>query len=238
MLIVSGLTKKYRQVAVVDNLSLAGKPGEISVLIGPNGAGKTTTINCIAGFLDYSGDIEIFGHVNRSIESKRLLALVPEFAVPFDYLTIMEHMEYIARAYSLGDQWLHHATRLLDRFDLYTQRHKLGHELSKGMKQKLNLCMALLHSPRVIILDEPIVGLDPAAIKELNTVLGELKNDGCCILISTHILSSVAALWDTAYIIFEGRLVASFTREEAEQWGQSLEDVYLAATKQKRAVVM
>ena len=82
------------------------------------------------------------------------------------------------------------------------------------------------------------MGLDPAAIKELNTVLGELKNDGCCILISTHILSSVAALWDTAYIIFEGRLVASFTREEAEQWGQSLEDVYLAATKQKRAVVM
>lgn len=238
MLIVSGLTKKYRQVAVVDNLSLTVKPGEISVLIGPNGAGKTTTINCIAGFLDYSGDIEIFGHVNRSIEAKRLLALVPEFAVPFDYLTIMEHMEYIARAYSLADQWLHHATRLLDRFDLYAQRHKLGHELSKGMKQKLNLCMALLHSPRVIILDEPIVGLDPAAINELNTVIWELKNDGCCILISTHILNSVASLWDTAYIILEGRLVSSFTREEAEQWGQSLEDVYLGVTKRKQAVVM
>lgn len=88
MLIVSGLTKRYRQVAVVDNLSLTVKPGEISVLIGPNGAGKTTTINCIAGFLDYSGDIEIFGHLNRSIEAKRLLAL-PEFAVPFDYLTVM-----------------------------------------------------------------------------------------------------------------------------------------------------
>jgi len=237
MLIVSGLTKRYKQVPVVDNLSLTVKPGEINVLIGPNGAGKTTTINCIAGFLNYSGEIEICGHVNRSIEAKRLLALVPEFAVPFDYLTVMEHMEYIARAYSLQDQWLHLSTHLLHRFDLYTHRQKLGHQLSKGMKQKLNLCMALLHSPKVIILDEPIIGLDPTAIKELSTVLSELKNDGCCILISTHILNSILTLWNNAYIISLGRMVASVSREEVEKSGQSLEDVYLSVMEPANTMV-
>ncbi|HOB19319.1 MAG TPA: ABC transporter ATP-binding protein [Candidatus Atribacteria bacterium] len=229
MLSVRGVTKRYDRVLANDHLSFDVGPGEITILLGPNGAGKSTLIKCIAGLLKFEGVVLIDGHDNKSMEAKRALGYVPELPVLYDMLTVWEHLEFIARAYRLRD-WKAKADVLLERFELADKKNKLGSDLSKGMQQKLSLSCGLITDPKVILLDEPMVGLDPHAIKELKSIIVERKHEGSSILISTHLLDSVAGFWDSANIMMNGKIAASRSRSLASD-NKELEDLYFEITE-------
>jgi ABC-2 type transport system ATP-binding protein len=230
MLIIRNLTKQYDQTLAVNNVSFTVKNGEATVLLGPNGAGKSTTIKCIAGLLNYEGEIDICGYTNKSMQAKKLMGYVPETPALYDMLTVKEHLEFIAHAYSLRN-FQFKMDALIERFDLADKRDKLGKELSKGMQQKVSICCALLIEPEVIFFDEPLIGLDPKAIKELKKVITELKDKGCSILFSTHIIDSIDELWDNALIMGSGRVLVAKSREEFEAAGERLEDVFFQVTE-------
>ncbi|HHV32260.1 ABC transporter ATP-binding protein [Caproiciproducens sp. LBM24188] len=230
MLEVINLTKKYQKTLANDNLNFRVEPGEIAVLIGPNGAGKSTAIKCIAGLLRFNGIITVCGYPNKSVEAKRCFGYIPELPAPIETLTVEEHLEFIGRAYRV-ENWKEKADALLERMELDDKRQKLGKELSKGMQQKLSICCALLPEPKVVLLDEPLVGLDPHAIKELKTIIMELKARGCSVLVSTHMLDSVSEFWDKALIMMNGKIAAIRTRAEIEQSGEDLEQLFFSITE-------
>ena len=177
MLRIQDVTKRYGKTLANDHVSFTVPDGEIAVLLGPNGAGKSTLIKSIAGLLRFQGEIEVNGHGNKSMAAKQTLAYVPEMPAVYDLLTVWEHMEFIGRAYRLAD-WQTPAEALLTRFEMMDKKDKLGKELSKGMQQKLSIACALLPHPAVAILDEPLVGLDPHAIKELKALLKQWRDEG------------------------------------------------------------
>ncbi|MEE3402870.1 MAG: ABC transporter ATP-binding protein [Acutalibacteraceae bacterium] len=234
MINVSHLTKKYYRFIANNNLSFIVQDGEIAVLAGPNGAGKSTAIKCIAGLLRFEGEIEIAGYSNKSIEAKRILGYVPEIPAPFELLTVWEHMEFIARAYRL-EHWQERAEMLIRRMELDDKRDKMGKELSKGMQQKISICCALLIEPKVILFDEPFVGLDPHAIKELKAMLFELKAKGVTVIISTHMLETVEEFWDKILIMMNGRVEAERERRFVEQSGENLEELFFKITEKQSA---
>lgn len=228
MIQISNVTKKYGKVVANRDISFTVGDGKISVLLGPNGAGKSTIIKCITGLLRFEGKISVDGFPNKSLDAKRRLGYVPEMPAIYDLLTVGEHMEFIARAYSLPDSWKEYADSLLARFELSDKKDKLGKELSKGMQQKVSICCALLPRPTAIVFDEPMVGLDPHAIKELKEVFRELRTAGCSVLISTHMLDSVEDFWDTAHIMMDGAFAAT---KEAGEDGETLEELFFAITE-------
>jgi ABC-type multidrug transport system ATPase subunit len=230
MLFAKDVTKRYGRVLANDRVCMSVAPGELAVLIGPNGAGKSTIIKSICGLLRFDGQITVGGFDNRTPEAKRILGYVPEFPSLYPMLTVDEHLEFIARAYRLGEGWRERADSLLARFELSDKRVKLGKELSKGMQQKVSVCCALLPEPKALILDEPLVGLDPHGIRELKNLLAELKESGCALLVSTHMLESVEENWDLTYIMVGGRIARTF-RRTALRGGESLEAAYFAATE-------
>lgn len=230
MLGIKNLRKKYGKEEVVKSISFEVKEAEIAVLLGPNGAGKSTTIKSIAGLLRYDGKIQICGKDNKSVEAKRCFGYVPEVPSMFDLLTVYEHIEYIAAAYGIKEH-KEKAEELLERFDLADKRDKLGKELSKGMMQKVSICCALIIEPKVILFDEPLVGLDPKAIKEVKKAFVELKEKGCSVLISTHIIDSVDELWDRVLIMKNGNIILSGTRQELLAGEESLEQIFFNVTE-------
>ena len=234
MINVSHLTKKYYRFIANNNLSFIVQDGEIAVLAGPNGAGKSTAIKCIAGLLRFEGEIEIAGYSNKSIEAKRILGYVPEIPAPFELLTVWEHMEFIARAYRL-EHWQERAEMLIRRMELDDKRDKMGKELSKGMQQKISICCALLIEPKVVLFDEPFVGLDPHAIKELKAMLFELKAKGVTVIISTHMLETVEEFWDKILIMMNGRVEAERERRFVKQSGENLEELFFKITEKQSA---
>ena len=234
MLNVLNLSKSYKKVKANDNISFQVNPGEIAVLVGPNGAGKSTAIKCIAGLLRYEGEIWIDGHPNKTVEAKKAFGYVPELPAPFETLTVYEHMEFIGRAYRLQN-WEERAEALLTRMEMDDKKKKLGKELSKGMQQKLSICCALLPEPKAVLFDEPFVGLDPHAIKELKNMMVELKNRGAAVLISTHMLDSVDEFWDKTLILINGQIAAVRTRAEIEKNGENLEQLFFAITEGDKA---
>lgn len=236
MIEVNNVTKKYGKFIANSNLNFIVNPGEISILLGPNGAGKSTIIKSIAGLLRFQGDIFICGHKNKSIEAKRILGYIPEMPALYDMLTIWEHMEFIGRAYSLKN-WEEKANALFERFELDDKKNKLGNELSKGMQQKVSICCGLLPSPKVLLFDEPLVGLDPHAIKELKAMLQEYKNDGAAILLSTHMLDSVSEFWDSTKIMMNGTIAARRTRQDIVGTGEDLEKLFFDITEGKKETV-
>ena len=227
---ISHLTKKYGRFKANDNLSFTVSDGEIAVLAGPNGAGKSTAIKCIAGLLRFSGEIEICGHNNKTADAKRILGYIPEIPAPFELLTVWEHMEFIARAYRL-ENWEERAEKLIKRMELDDKRNKFGKELSKGMQQKISICCALLIQPKAVLFDEPFVGLDPHAIKELKSMLSEMRNNGTSVIISTHMLESVEEFWDKVFIMMNGRIEAERDRKIVEQSGENLEELFFSITE-------
>lgn len=233
MFSVKNVSKRYNKVLANDNLSFFVNDGEIAVLMGPNGAGKSTIIKCITGLLRFDGEITINGYENKSIEAKRLLGYIPEMPAVYDLLTIWEHLEFIARAYEMEDGWQNYAEELLKRFELDDKKNKLGKELSKGMQQKLSICCALVHRPKVIIFDEPMVGLDPHAIKELKLIFKELKAEGASILISTHMLDSVEDYWDVAHIMVSGKFAATKYNNPDNEDEKTLEELFFEITENK-----
>lgn len=229
MIEVRNLTKRYGNLVANKNISLTVSPGELTVLLGPNGAGKSTLIKCICGLLRFDGTIAVGGYDNRSTEAKRLLGYVPEMPALYPMLTVREHLEFIARAYSL-EGWEPWADQLLERFELDDKQNKLGKELSKGMQQKVSICCAMLTNPRAIIFDEPLVGLDPHAIRELKKLIAEMKRNGCAMIISTHMIESVEENWDITCIMKDGSIARVCRRDELES-GSDLEDLYFSITE-------
>lgn len=234
MLEVQHLTKKYGKNLANDDLNFTISDGTITVMLGPNGAGKSTAIKSIIGFLKYKGKITIDGMDNKSLEAKRIIGYVPEIPALYPNLTVMEHLEFIARAYKLKD-YKAYAEELLERFELADKKKKFGDELSKGMQQKLSICCGLLTRPKMILFDEPMIGLDPHAIKELKNVFLELKEQGATILISTHMIDSIDGVWDQTLIMKAGKIVANVRRDEVVENNQSLEDLFFALTEGEEA---
>ena len=177
--------------------------------------------------------IRILALLCKSIEAKKILGYVPEIPAPFELLTVWEHMEFIARAYGLED-WEDKAKELMRRLELTDKKDKLGKELSKGMQQKISICCALLIQPRLVLFDEPLVGLEPHAIKELKAMLGELKAGGTTIIISTHMLESVEDIWDKVFIMMNGKIEAERTRKFVEESGENLEELFFNITEKKQ----
>jgi len=230
MLEVSHVTKIYGKTVACSDITFTLPDGGITVLLGPNGAGKSTLIKSIIGFLRYSGTIAVDGVLNKTSEAKRLLGYVPEMPSLYPNLTVSEHVEFIARAYKLTD-YKEYAEELFERFELTDKKKKFGDELSKGMQQKLNICLGLLPRPKTILLDEPMIGLDPHAIKELKKIFLELRDAGHTIFVSTHMIDSVDMLWDRTLIMQGGILRANVTREELEGSGQTLEELFFSITE-------
>lgn len=232
MLDVTHLTKKYQKTLANDDLTFRLGAGRIGILLGPNGAGKSTAIKSIVGLLRYSGTITVDGFPNKSIEAKKILGYVPEMPAPYDLLTVEEHAEFIRRLYRLDESSIAYGEELMERLELSDKKKKLGKELSKGMQQKVSILCALLPRPRMLLLDEPLVGLDPHGIKELKLLLEELKRDGVAILVSTHMIDSVEGLWDDAFIMVNGKIAAHRSKEDDETGClQNLEDVFFSITE-------
>jgi ABC-type multidrug transport system ATPase subunit len=232
MFTVENVTKKYGKLIANDKLSFSVNDHQIAILLGPNGAGKSTIIKCIVGLLRFQGQININGFPNKSIEAKRLIGYVPEMPAIYDLLTVGEHLEFIARAYNLVD-YQAYLNELITRFQLDDKILKLGKELSKGMQQKLSICCALLTKPKVLILDEPLVGLDPHAIKVLKAILLEQKEQGTSILISTHMINSVEDYWDVAHIMVNGQFKATkYNGNKNEEI--SLEKLFFEITEEQK----
>jgi len=229
-------TKRYGRTVACDDVSFCLPDGSVNVLLGPNGAGKSTIMKGIAGFLRFEGEILIDGRPNHLAESRRALGYVPEIPSFYPNLTVAEHLEFIARAWRMRDRrsWQARAEDLLDRFDLTDHRSKLGSELSKGMAQKLSICLGLFTGPSVLLLDEPFIGLDPHAIKRLKDTMWDLSGAGATLLVSTHIIDSVDMLWDRAVIMQGGQVRADVTRDALAQGTTSLEEVFFEVTEGER----
>ncbi len=230
MLTVSHVTKTYGKNLACNDICFHLDPGGITVLLGPNGAGKSTLLKSIIGFLRYRGEIRVNGLLNKSVEAKKLVGYVPEIPSLYPNLTVSEHMEFLARAYRLTD-YKAYAEELLTRFELDDKKKKFGDELSKGMQQKLNLCLGLLPRPQLLLMDEPMIGLDPHAIKELKKVMEEMRAEGRTVLLSTHMIDSVDMLWDRTLIMQGGELRADVTKAQLDANGERLEELFFAITE-------
>lgn len=230
MLEVKNVTKRYGKVTACDNVSFKLDDGSVTVLLGPNGAGKSTIMKAIMGFLKYDGEITIAGYPNKSVQARRILGYIPELPALYPNLTVAEHMEFLARAYRLKD-FKQRTDELFDRFELSDKRKKFGDELSKGMQQKLNICLGFLTDPQLMLLDEPMIGLDPHAIKELKKSIEDMREQKKTLLVSTHIIDSVDMLWDRTLIMQNGQIKANITRAELDEDGRTLEQLFFDVTE-------
>ncbi|EKB49259.1 ABC transporter ATP-binding protein [Cecembia lonarensis] len=236
MLAVEGLVKKYGKQNAVNDISFSLQGGEVVGLLGPNGAGKSTTMKCIVGLLrKTAGKIEIGGHDHLSVAAKKLFSYIPETPHVYDLLTVWEHLQFIAQAYHVSD-WKEKAEQWIEIYELSDKRDKLGRDLSKGMRQKVSICCALLPDPELLFFDEPMIGLDPKAIKNTKRIFNELKQRGKTILVSTHLIDSVETIADRIMIMKNGNIIGNDTlanlKASFDQGGDSsLEDLFLELTK-------
>lgn len=230
MLDVSCVTKRYGKVEACKEVSFHLDPGSVTVLLGPNGAGKSTIMKSIIGFLKYDGEITVGGYPNKTVEARRILGYIPEMPSLYPNLTVSEHMEFLARAYRLTD-YKGRVEELFEKFELTDKKKKFGDELSKGMQQKLNICLGLLPEPQLLLLDEPMIGLDPHAIKQLKQTMEQMRREGKTLLVSTHIIDSVDMLWDRTIIMQNGTVRANMTKEELDQDGRTLEQLFFDVTE-------
>lgn len=230
MLELIHFTKRYGNTIACNDISFLLPDSSVTVLLGPNGAGKSTLMKGIIGFLRFEGRVLVNGLPNTSPESRRVIGYIPEIPSFYPNLSIAEHMEFVARSYRMKD-YKERAEDLLTRFSLIEHRKKLGSELSKGMAQKLNICLGLLTEPSILLLDEPFIGLDPHAIKELKDTIEELRLSGATLLISTHIIDSVDMLWDRTIIMQKGFVRADVMREDMDRGSESLEDLFFRITE-------
>ena len=230
MLEIQHLTKRYGSKLAVDDLSLHIRPGEICGFIGHNGAGKTTTIKACCGILPFdSGEILVGGvSVRRDpIACKRQIAYIPDNPDLYDFMTGIAYLNFIADVFGVDQaQRRERIGRYGEMFELTEDLGQTIGAYSHGMKQKLAILSALLHQPRLLILDEPFVGLDPKATHLLKGVMGELCRDGSAIFFSTHVLEVAERLCHRVAIIKSGKLVACGSMEEVKG-DQSLETVFL-----------
>ena len=227
MIEVKNLVKDYDGFKAANNINLTALPGKITILLGPNGAGKSTTIKSIANLLRFEGEIKICGYQNDSLEAKRCFGYVPETPVLYDVLTVEEHIDFIGNAYRI-ENYQEIANKYLELFKLSDKKKRLAKELSKGMNQKLSLILALMIQPKALLVDEPMVGLDPASIEMVLQIFKQLKEAGCAILISTHIIDIIDDIYDEAYIMNKGEIVERVERNSLDN--ESLKEYFFEAT--------
>ena len=216
MIEVEALIKTYGSVQAVQGLSLAVRSGEILGLVGPNGAGKTTTLRCMTGIIPpTSGRVRIDGFdlEAQPLEAKRRLAFVPDEPRLFDYLTAWDHLVMTSRLYGVADGPAR-SKILLEEFELGDRRNSYPSELSRGMKQKLMVAMALVHRPKAMLLDEPLTGLDPAAMRRMKTRIRDCAKDGVAVILSSHMLHLVEELCGRVVVVVRGKKVLDGTLEE------------------------
>ena len=230
MLNIQHFTKTYGEKKAVDDLSLHIAPGEIYGFIGHNGAGKTTALKASVGILQFdAGEITIGGHSIQTepLACKRLLAYIPDNPDLYDFMSGIQYLNFIADVFGIpaAERW----ARIEPYADAFELTGDLGQPISAyshGMKQKLAIIAAWIHDPKLIIMDEPFVGLDPKAAHLLKGMMRELCDVGGAIFFSTHVLEVAEKLCDKVAIIKGGRLIRSGTMEEVKG-DDSLEDVFL-----------
>ncbi len=238
MIEISGLSKSFGEFAAVRDLSFTVQPGEVLGLVGPNGAGKTTALRVMAGIIPPTrGNVRIGGNdiALQPIEAKQCLAFFPDEPRLFDYLTVRQHLAFVARLYGVQD----HEARsmpLLEELEIADRADHLPSELSRGMKQKLAIACGLLHSPSVMIFDEPLTGLDPLGIRRMKDSIRRRSRDGASIVLSSHLLHLLEEVCSHVLILKKGETVAYDTmaavhaRFSNGDPGASLEDVFIRAT--------
>ena len=230
MLKIEHLTKAYGEKKAVDDLNLHIAPGEIYGFIGHNGAGKTTTLNSVAGILQFDvGEITIGGISIKEnpLECKRRFAYIPDNPDLYDYMTGIKYLNFIADIFGVGaNERQARIRKYADAFELTDDLTQPIAAYSHGMKQKLAIISAWLHQPKLILMDEPFVGLDPKASHLLKEMMCQVCDEGGAIFFSTHVLEVAEKLCDKVAIIKSGRLIRSGTMEEVKG-DESLEDVFL-----------
>ena len=230
MLKIEHLTKTYGEKRAVDDLSLHIQPGEIYGFIGHNGAGKTTTLKACCGILQFdNGDITIDGISVKDdpVDCKRKLAYIPDNPDLYEFMTGIQYLNFISDIFAVGSADRKYRIRhYADAFELTADLAQPISAYSHGMKQKLAIISALVHEPKLIIMDEPFVGLDPKASHLLKSIMRELCDKGSAIFFSTHVLEVAEKLCDKVAIIKNGKLIKSGTMEEVKG-DTSLEEVFL-----------
>ena len=230
MLNIEHLTKAYGEKKAVDDLSLHIVPGEIYGFIGHNGAGKTTTLKSVVGILQFdAGEITIDGISIKEnpLECKRRFAYIPDNPDLYDYMTGIKYLNFIADIFGVGaNERQARIHKYADAFELTADLAQPIAAYSHGMKQKLAIIAAWLHDPRLIVMDEPFVGLDPKAAHTLKGMMRQVCDNGGAIFFSTHVLEVAEKLCDKVAIIKGGRLIRSGTMEEVKG-DDSLEEVFL-----------
>ncbi len=235
---VSDLAKSYGGKKAVDGISFKVRSGELYALLGPNGAGKTTTLRMIAGLLNAdAGQISLFDIDARAnpIAAKRLIAWLPDEPLLYDKLTAWEYLEFVAGLWGVEPAAARdRAEHLLKVLGLWENRNDRCETYSRGMKQKAVLAGALIHDPKLLMLDEPLTGLDAAASRLVKDMIRERVEHGAAVILTTHILEVAERMADRIGIIKDGRLLIEGSLEElrnsAGARGQSLEDVFLSLT--------
>lgn len=234
-LIIKNLSKSFNDKVAVNNISLELQRGEFYGLLGANGAGKTTTMRMIAGLLEAdSGEIEILG-INikeNPVEAKKIMAWLPDEPLLYDKLSPIEYLEYVCGLWNVdSNKGAKLAEDLLKRFDLWEVRGKRCEGFSRGMKQKTAIAGALIHEPKLLLMDEPFSGLDVAVARDLKDLLVEKTKEGATIILTTHIMEVAQKLAGRMGIVNSGKLLAEGTLDELRikfnMQNQSLEDIFL-----------
>jgi len=236
---LAGVTKKYDDLVAVDDLTLEVARGEIFGFIGPNGAGKTTTIKMLAGLLRPSaGRIEIDGQDISSApeETKRILGYIPDTPYLYEALSAREFLTFVGKIYGLSSKVIEdRMASLFTYFGMDGWAHIRAEEYSHGMRQKVVVSSALLHEPRVLVVDEPMVGLDPQSARKVKDLFKARTREGMTIFLSTHTLAVAEELCARIGVIHKGRLIACGTvedlRKESGSRSRTLEEIYLELTE-------
>lgn len=235
MLKIRNLSKYFGNIKAVDDISFDVYDGEIFGFLGPNGAGKTTTIKIISGILKpdsgniFLDDIDI---IKKPVESKKKISYIPDEPFVYDYLTAREFLNFISEIYEIpdSDTKINH---LLEFFNLKEYENQLLKNYSHGMKQKLLIASIILRKPRLMLFDEPTVGLDPLSVKKFKEILKELTDEGISIFMSTHILELAEKLCNRIAIIYRGRIITVDSVERLKMksnQNKSLEDIFIELT--------
>jgi ABC-2 type transport system ATP-binding protein len=240
MIELKNVTKKFGKFTAVDNLTLTIPEGEFFGFLGPNGAGKTTTIKMIVGlFTPTTGEIFVngFNIVAHPIEAKQSVGYVPDIPFLYEKLTGREFLYFVGGLFSITKTTLHSSiAELQDHFEIGSWIDKRTEDYSQGMKQRITIAAAFVHNPKTIVIDEPLVGLDPRSAKIVRETLRTQSKNGISILMSTHSISMAEELCDRIGIINNGQLVLCETREQLQldkaQSAGKFESVFLEMTKQ------
>jgi ABC-2 type transport system ATP-binding protein len=237
---IRGLVKRFKTPAV-DGLDLTVRPGEFYALLGPNGAGKTTSLKIVTGLLrPDEGSVSVYGidALADPVAAKRLVAWVPDEPMIYDKLTPYEYLEFVAGLWGVEPALAEaRARELIDWLGLEPHGHERCQGFSRGMRQKVALAGALVHDPQLLVLDEPLTGLDAGSARQVKEVLAARRAEGVAVVMTTHILEVAERMAERIGVIHKGRLIAEGTLDElrgdAGQSGTSLEDIFLRLVAQE-----